>query len=409
MTDVAAQRDLRVKVKTESHNSISKVTELSYRTASVRTPARALFLAARDPLSESRAIQTPQYRGINEVYRRISSAKVDEIDSDLDAQRDFQSRVLLADSPDQLSSELLITVLSLEERGPDKKWRTWKPTSKQIDYLVDFLCGIPVNNVVVPPVIPDASGSVYLGFVRQFFQRLPSHRSVAVAGLVPNVSHRDVGELLSFYRSLGLTSYVVDFRGKPPTTNWPLLPAFGSHLGFISREHGPHFAHALNARHGLRRDRSGWVPARDMLLLTECFDSFGAPHTIPPMSREFMKKLEEGSIEPAPPKLFDPQVYGYRAEELSMGALRARARKLGLEASLPGTAYSQEANRSAICKVLNAAANAAECQSLAQQVGKQNEVAYLSGKKAVIAEMGRVREIADAYMGRHNSRLDDFI
>ena len=156
---------------------------------------------------------------------------------------------------------------------------------------------------------------------------------------------------------MGLTSYVMDFRGKPPTTNWPLLPAFSSHLGFINREHGPHFAHALNARYGLRRDRSGWVPARDMLLLTECFDSFGSAHTTPPMSREFMKKVQEGTIEPAPPKLFDPSVYGYRSEDVSMKGLRARAKSLGVEATIQGAAFSDESSRSAIVKILNATAN----------------------------------------------------
>ncbi len=208
---------------------------------------------------------------------------------------------------------------------------------------------------------------------------------------------------------MGLTSYVMDFRGKPPTTNWPLLPAFSSHLGFINREHGPHFAHALNARYGLRRDRSGWVPARDMLLLTECFDSFGSAHTTPPMSREFMKKVQEGTIEPAPPKLFDPSVYGYRSEDVSMKGLRARAKRLGVEATIQGAAFSDESSRSAIVKILNATANGVECRTLAGHFGGRRAVPYLSGKNGIKAELARVYEVAEAYRGRHDTKLEDFI
>lgn len=409
MADLADQRDARISVKGEADDSVAKVAEIGVRAGKVRTPARALYLSAQDPLSESRAIQLPQIRGINEIYRRISSQIIDEIDSDLEAQKRFQSRVLLAGSLDQLSDEVLITVLSLEERGKDRRWRTWRPSSRQIDYLVDFLCGIPANNVVVPPVIPDASGEAYLAFVKEFIRRLPSHERATVAGLIPNLSHRDVTELLRFYFGLGLTSYVLDFRGKPPTTNWPLLPAFSAHLGRVKREYGPHYSHALNVRHGLRRDRSGMVPARDVMLFAECFDTFGGPHTIPPMSREFMRKIEEGEVEPAPPKIFDPELYAYRSEDLSASALRQRFRKLGIDGSIPPTHFLKPDSRSSLCKVLNAALTGTEARVIGKQIIRGHTLPFLKSKSGLTREVPRIDEVVAAYKDRRTTRLDEFI
>jgi hypothetical protein len=261
----------------------------------------------------------------------------------------------------------------------------------------------------VPPVIPGLPGNEYLRFVKEFFARLPSHRRVTVAGLVPNISHRDVTDLLRFYGDLGLTSYVIDFRGKPPTTNWPLLPAFGAHLGVVGREYGPHFAHALNVRHGLRRDRSGMVPARDMMLLAECFDSFGSPHTIPTMSRAFMQKLKEGTIEPAPPKVFDSEVYAYRSEDVSMPTLKHRFKKLGLDASVPSSAFDSSESRSSLYKVLNAALTGAESRNFARILSKGNTLPFLRSKSGIAHEIGRIAEVLNAYRGTRNTILDEFI
>ena len=181
MVDLAVQRDIKVAVKIESDDSVSKVAEISYGAGKARTPARALFLSARDPLSESRAIQLPEVRGINEIYRRISSAKVDEIDSDLDAQRDFQSRVLLAGSEAQLSDELLITTLSLEEQAQTRSGT--HGGRRQANRLPGgLLVRNPSQQHCGPPRDSRMFGRGVSRLRQQFFHRLPSHRRVAVAG-----------------------------------------------------------------------------------------------------------------------------------------------------------------------------------------------------------------------------------
>jgi len=407
--DVAAHKDLKVRVEEYGNETASKTALVSCKGAKVQTPSRGLFLSS-NPLSESRLLSNQKYRGINEVYKRLGSETVDAIDEDADYQRRFQSKLIPTNLGSILQNELLLTVFSLEERRSNGKWEPWEPTNRQLDYLTDFLFGIPFNNVVIPPAIRGLDGEKYVAFLREFFERIPSQQSAVVAGLVPNGSHRDVKAVLDFYYKKGLTAYVLDFQGRTPLCYWSLLPAFSSHLWKVQKEFGPHYAHALNVRYGMKIDRAGFVPARDMLLLLECFDSFGGSHIAPRFSEEFRKKLEEGDVLPTKPRFFDHRAYGYYTPDDSAVQAGRACVRFGIQGPVSSRDLDDPAKLAGVCKAINAAATAVECRALATKISTGEEMKYLQSKQAVVRDTHRVKAVKAAYGPEtHESTIDDWI
>jgi len=409
MVDMASHRNLRIDIEHTGNATASKTATISYKGARIRTPARGLFLSA-NPLSEARLLSNPKYRGINEIYRRLGPETVDAIDDDADYQRRFQSKLIPGSLMEKMQNELLLTVFSLEERVAGGGWESWVPTEKRLDYIADFLFGIPCNNVVVPPAIRGLDGESYLAFLRRFFERVPSHRGAVVAGLVPNGSHREIGMILDLYLKMGLTSYVLDFQGRTPLSHWPLLPAFGSHLWKVQKEHGPHYAHALNVRYGMKKDKAGYVPARDMLLLLECFDSFGGPHSPPRLSEEFRRKMEEGDVQQARPRFFDNKAYGYYTPDDTATAADNACTRFGIGNAFPQGALNDPSGLASASKVINAAATSMECHALAARISEGDEMDYLQSKRAVVRDTQRVREVREAYGPEmRTSTIDDWV
>ena len=409
MVDVAAHKNLKIEVKDSGNQTVSKLAIITHNGARISTPARGLFLSP-NPLCEARLLSNQKYRGINEIYKRLGSETVDAIDQDAEYQRRFQSKLIPASLGVRIQDELLLTVFSLEERTPENGWESWVPTKAQLDYLMDFLFGIPYNNVVIPPAIRGLDSEKYVAFLKEFFERVPSQRSAVIAGLVPNGSHRKVRAVLDFYYKMGLTAYVLDFQGRTPLSHWPLLPAFSSHLWRVQKDFGPHYAHALNVRYGMKRDKAGYVPARDMLLLLESFDSFGGPHTPPRLSKDFRKKLEEGDVQQMRPRFFDHKAYGYYTPDDSVAEAGLASDKFGFRSSLPQAALSDPSSLMGVCRAINAAATAVECRNLATKIADGDEMRYLQSKRAIVKDTPRIKEVKAAYGPEaRESTIDDWI
>jgi hypothetical protein len=401
MVDVSAQRNLQITGISTANDVAAKTATVAYGNAKARTPARAMFYSATNRLSESRALPSGLRSGVNEIFRSLSREKVNEIDSNLDEQRRFQNTILATGSLAQLSEELLFTVFNLEGKGADGHFQSWLPSDRETAYIVAFLTGMPSNNVVVPPAIPGASAVEYLAFLAQFFEHLPSGRSVPVAGLVPNLPFRDVHPIMDFYMKHGLTDYVVDFHGKSPITNWSLLPALATQMSRIQKEHGTPFVHGLNVKYGMKSDRTGIVPARDLFLVLECFDSFGASHCRPKFNPAiFRKGLSPDGSEPIlPPRIFDAGEYGYRRVTNSANTLQGLLKNEGFP-DVPRQRPSRESwEVPELAKILNAVRTGKECGVLIERITEGKVRPHLDSKPGAQADIKKVDEVSHAYRG----------
>jgi hypothetical protein len=406
MVDVSAQRNLQVSGVSTANDAAAKTAIVSYGNAKARTPARAMFYSATNRLSESRALPTELRSGINEIFRSLSREKVDEIDSNLDEQRRFQNTILATSSLEQLSQELLFTVFNLEGKGADGHFQSWLPSDRETAYIVAFLAGMPSNNVVVPPAIPGATSADYPTFLTQFFEHLPSGRAVPVAGLVPNLPFREVRPIMDFYMKHGLTDFVVDFHGKSPITNWSLLPALATQMSRIEREHGTPYVHGLNVKYGMKSDRTGIVPARDLFLMLECFDSFGSSHCRPKFNPAIFRKglSPDSSVPIIPPRIFDAQEYGYRRVTNSANILHGLLKDGGFP-DAPRQRPSRESwEVPELAKIVNAIRTVKECGVLIERITEGNVRPHLDSKPGAKADIKKVEEISHAYRGGRSSR-----
>ena len=407
MPDTASFKPLKLTDVSIASGCACKAATVHLGSSTFKTPIRALG-AAKSSAAESKIVTTPTLRGLNEVYRRVSPEAVDSIDGDSESQRRFQSELVPGYLRERLDKEGLLVVLSLEARTKGEGWDTWIPTKKQTEFLAYFLSGVPYNHIVVPPILRGVEGEVYLKFLRSFFDVLPSLRRTTLAGLIPGASNREISGILDFYMEKGLNAFVVDFEGKSPLSNWSLLPHLSSFFWKVADEHGSYFAHAINAKHRMRRDPAGVVPARDILLYYETFDSVGGVHTIPVWNKEFRDKVQSGQLRPAVPRLLDPTIYGYRFLQHPKAEISSAAAALGLSAEIKS--LSASVPEAKVADLLNAATVGRETRSIDRHIRDGNELSYLQSKTAVGKELGKVRKMKAAFgPSLRDSSIDDFI
>ena len=408
MPDTANFKLLRLSDLITGSGCACKAGTVHLGTSTFMTPIRALG-AAKSPTAESRIVTTPSSRGLNEIYRRLSPEAVDSIDGDSESQQRFQSELVPPYLRERLNKEGLLVVLSLEKRTKREGWETWTPTKKQTEFLAYFLSGVPYNHIVVPPVLRGVEGEAYLKFLRAFFDVLPSLKSTTLAGLIPGASNREISGILDFYMEQGMNAFVVDFEGKSPLSNWSLLPHLSNFFWKVANERGSYFAHAINAKHRLRRDQAGMVPARDLLLYYETFDSVGGVHTIPVLNKEFREKVQSGQLPPAVPRLLDAGSYGYRFLTRPKAEISAAANALGLSTEVKSL-LSASVPAAKIADLLNAALVSRETRRIDLHIREGNELPYLESKTAVEKELGKVRKMKEAFgPSLRDTSIDDFI
>jgi len=407
MPDVGSFKSLHLTDVHLGSGCACKAATVRLGSSTFKIPIRALG-AAKSATAESRVVTTASLRGLNEVYRRLSPQAVDSIDGDADSQQRFQSDLVPGYLRERLKTEGLIVVLSLEKRTAEG-WETWIPTKKQTEFLAYFLSGVPYNHIVVPPILRGVPGEVYLKFLRTFFEVLPSLKGTTLAGLIPGASNREISGVLDFYMTKGLNAFVVDFEGRSPLSNWSLLPHLSSFFWKVADQRGSYFAHAINAKHRLRRDPAGIAPARDLLLYYETFDSVGGVHTTPVWNKEFRQKVQSGQLLPAVPRLLDTRIYGYRFLDNPKSQITAASNTLGL-ADAVKSLLQASVPEAKVADLLNAARVGHETRTIDQHIHEGNELGYLESKSAVERELGKVRKMKEAFgPSLRDASIDDFI
>ncbi|MDG7029821.1 MAG: hypothetical protein JRN38_06190 [Nitrososphaerota archaeon] len=396
--------NLEVKVRNKSDAFAARIADIRLNSAArVTTPRRGLYLA-NDPLCEARFVPKKDRHGVIEIVKYITPETVDRIDSDNDKQRDFTTRVLPKFLQDEFADELVLAIFRLAD---PKTRKPWLPSEAQVNYLADLLTAVPTP-VVVPPSLEGYSPEETINFLTKFHRRMDSFPNRQVLGMIPYMeSYRDQNALQEFYLKQGVTGYVWDLRGHTPSglsANWNSIVA---HLGHVEREHGPHYAHALNARYAQERRTIQSLPARDLLMLFSAFDSVGASHIRPNYPEEVRKKMLENPQSPII-RLFQSRTYGYdqvpeaKVPSVLKSTVESNGLMDGAAAILKDGMDLQVAKK--IARLVSAYRTAKETEALHTHIKEKTDEEYLLGKSTISTHLDGVRNLRDTYLAAQPGR-----
>lgn len=392
--------NLDVKVVAKSDHYASRVLDVRLSSdVRVTTPSRGMFLGSSS-LCEAMFSSVLGGTSVVELYRPLWRSVIEKIDHNNDRQRDFISRVLPKGQPADLANRLLLILYRLVEGRAEAPWL---PTEQQTDYIADLMTALPVR-AVVPPALSGFPIEDTIAFIRRFIVRVRSNSHLPVIGLIPYLdSWRDQELLQAFYLREGITSYVWDMHGHTPGGLAVNLRSLVAHLGRIDKEHGPHYAHALNVKYSQERAAKPILPARDLLLLFEAFDSFGASHVRPRLDEATRKKFLEQPRAPTI-RLLDRETYGYQivgagsAESILKGQFAALDRP---DAShwIGDRSHRDPRQLKKVATLLSAEIAAMEAASIAQRIREKPDDKLLDGKAAISAEIPFVKSARTVYAG----------
>ncbi len=315
---------VKVKVEAEDENySMMRKLSLSTNSASIQTPIRAFHLR-QDTASESRLIQNAKVRGMNEIYHELTKQKIEDIDSDVDKLNEWGKKLRYIFTMPKIKDELNLLYFTYENK--DKK--TNKPNSLPTDTEIEYLCNIvthPASEVIIPPMIPNISGTEYLKFLKKFFGFLKSYgKKQEIMGNIPMVATSELREINQFYFENGVNLFSIDFDGKYPMDAYLLVNEVRRLTSVIKKEYRDEtYLHAFNVPMPKAQPTTDIAPAKDILTFVSGFDSYGTNHkreNMPPETIEKInKKTEQKKLEAErmktkyihPFRLFNRKDYGY--------------------------------------------------------------------------------------------------
>lgn len=285
-----------VKVKVTDHDSSlphARKTIFSTNSASITTPIRAFHLK-QDTTSESRLIQNDKIRGLNEVYHVLTKEKIEDIDSDVEKLNEWGKKLRYIFNAPKIQNEINLLFFSYE----NKDTKTDKPNRIPTDRETEYLCNIvthPSSEIIIPPFIPDLSGTDYLEFLRKFFKFLKSYRkNQEIMGYIPMVATSELREINQFYFENEIKLLTVDFSGKYPLDSYLLVNEVKRLVSAIEKEYREDgFLHAFNVPIQKSQPTTYISPAKDIMTLVEGFDSFGSYHKKDPKPPDVIEKIKE--------------------------------------------------------------------------------------------------------------------
>ncbi len=315
---------IKVKVEYEDeHHPLSRSLSLSTGIKTITTPQRAFHLK-QDTTSESRLIQNDFIRGINEIYHELTKEKIEEIDSNFDKLQEWGKKLRCIFTMPKIKDEFNMLFCQYKNKNRKKDLPNRLPSDQEIEYLCNIVTH-PASEVIIPPMIPDISGSEYLKFIKKFFSRLKSYRKKqSIMANIPMIATNELRELNQFYFEQGINMFSVDFNRTHPMDSYILVNEIRKLTNAVSKEFKEDsYLHAFNVPHPKSQPSTDIAPAKDMLTLASGFDSFGTIHKRekrpPEVVEKIKQKIEQSRLEAKeknityiPPfRLFNKQDYGY--------------------------------------------------------------------------------------------------
>jgi hypothetical protein len=286
------------KVEKTDRGLLARSLSVRIRDKNVQTPIRALHLTgARD--CEARRIRNPK---INELYKSIAVETLRKIDGDIEKQQEFTASFTNAIQSGDADALNLLFFSCVTKDGKI-------PSRRETEYLFD-LSNVPNSDVLIPPIVRDASGEEYLEFLDQFFTVYETINHRPIMGLIPYLSYRELDPILKFYEKHEVVMFAMDLHGKPPLRLTANISRVLRTLRRSEGEYGEaHYLHGLNVGQGRALASQIVKPAKDILAFEMGFDSFGPAHIPPKLTPDLYGKLERSKKPPI--RLFNRHDYGY--------------------------------------------------------------------------------------------------
>ena len=289
----------------------ARLVRLGVRSKTVITPRRSLCLT-QAPASEAKALRSNYHiTGINELPREVDKEKLEDIDSDKVKQEDFYRDIRYRFSGIDTNTDITTFILSYSNKEANA--RNKQPTPTEIEYL----CGLlnhPLNDIWVPPIVPELSGRAYLPYLRDFYDQADSYQKIAVAGLVPHIARLEIRQLGDLYARQHLNYFVMDFAGKNPLDLVGNVDQTVRMIDSIEKQTGTTcFLHGINVPITKAHWNNAVVPAKDILLFGMSFNCFGSNHVRRHLPDDLAQKMRSTTRRPF--RLFSRKDYGYYRDD----------------------------------------------------------------------------------------------
>ena len=380
-----------MKLGPKDAETAARLLFLGVGSKTVVTPRRSLCLTLGEN-TESKKVRSEKIRGINELPRRITRQTLEEIDSDRDKQEEFYSDLGRRFGALDTSGELTMFIFTYT--NGDAKER--RPNSTPSETEIEYLCGLLnhyLNDIWVPPIVPDLKGASYIPYLKSFYKRAESNGRVPFAGLIPFVSSLEVRQLEGLFMEYGINYFVMDFAGKNPFAMHGSINQVSQMVRMIERETGsPCFLHAINVPFTRSLWKNEVIPARDILLFEMGFNCFGSSHIPRLIPRELAESMKTSTRHY---RLFNRRDYGYYRDDRinPLDFQESETTQVSLSDFIPGMVWKETAE---IEKLFNVERQGMEADTIRTKLieGESLRRHLLAKARVTPALMRKIAEVA---------------
>ncbi|MDW8034692.1 MAG: hypothetical protein RMI79_07185 [Nitrososphaerota archaeon] len=252
---------------------LARSIRLRVNNKEVVAPKRALS-ASQNRMFNEVVLTNDLIRGIIEVYRHIDRGKIHAMLTNNDEAARFSNEISLS-LKEAKNNEIIMGVLECDIEGV-------LPTLEQTNMLLHILNN-PYFDVVTPPLLSKVTCEAYMNFLDMFIEVYKSSSfRPALVPFIPHYSISSLPDLVRYYTEKDVFEnnlICVDFNGSSPISQYMFVSAIVKEAVTLEREiKQPVFLHADNLKYGKATKKLAVAPAKDLVIFTMGFNSFGSSH-----------------------------------------------------------------------------------------------------------------------------------
>jgi len=359
----------------DSSFRLARTIRLSVNSKDMIAPKRALS-ASRGKYSNESSINNHAIRGFIEVYRHLNPEKLYKMMHDNDEINDFSYMISSSLRDVDMEKEIIVGILEYNSEGK-------KPRFEETELLLDLLNN-PRFDIVTAPIIPKLPYEKYTQFLDEFIDIYQSTSFIPIlAPCIPHYSRVDILRLFEYYAKKDdfIKNFIcVDFNGSNPISQYTFVSMIVREAKLLEREFGePAFLHALNLKYGKATKKQDVVPAKDLVIYTMGFNSFGANHKILRIP-EYVGNYELKT------KLLNRNDYGYYSLEIVDNTIK--------ETKLHIIKLRNVLSDGKLAKLFNAERHGLESNDIRETINEHEYKKYLESKKHIIEQKTILKKIS---------------
>lgn len=297
----------KVKIRTiPDPYTMHRSQEIQVNGKSVRTPVKTIDY---DKVLSSMSLKGG-VGSVNEMYQKISKSRLsDHIKDEKSGMSDVLKSVT---RKFKRRSDIQLYFVNYDGTG--------FPSSTELESLIDISC--MTSDIVPIPIISDFLGkttdtskksqtpnkrkfAVGVRYLSKTIEMINQHNHKPIMGYIPDYMPY-IPRLVDLYCNAGINTFYFDAHGSNPITIKTTLRLLTRNLnrcGILDKS----FIHIVNASYG-RGEKSGLIPAKNVLGFGLGMDSLGDNHIFWPFPRKTRKQLDNSV---RLPKLFIKDHYAY--------------------------------------------------------------------------------------------------